>query len=102
VKASVTELRAEMRQDAGDLRRTETTLADTIAHTRTLLVTDLDRLRERHEADLDEARSRHADLERRIEQMARQVEATLDGISDHQEVLTGLRALVRLVRSDQA
>jgi hypothetical protein len=102
VKASVRELRAEMRQDAGDLRRTETTLADTIAHTRTLLVTDLDRLRERHEADLDEARSRHADLERRIEQMARQVEATLDGISDHQEVLTGLRALVRLVRSDQA
>jgi hypothetical protein len=51
---------------------------------------------------LDEARSRHIALEHRIEQMARQVEATLDGISDHQEVLTGLRALVRLIRSDQA
>lgn len=102
VKASVRELRTQMRQIAGDLRRTEMTLADTIAHTRTLLVTDVNRLQERHEADLDEARSRHVDLEHRIEQMARQVEATLDGISDHQEVLTGLRALVRLVRSDQA
>jgi hypothetical protein len=102
VSATVSELRAEVRQTAGDLRRTETTLADTIAHARTLLVTDLNRLKERHEADQDEARSRHVDLEHRIEQMARQIEATLDGISDHQEVLTGLRALIRLVRSDQA
>jgi hypothetical protein len=102
VMVTVKELRAEVHQTAGDLRRAEATLADTIAHTRTLLVTDLNRLQERHEADQDEARSRHIDLEHRIEQMARQVEATLDGISDHQEVLTGLRALVRLVRSDQA
>jgi hypothetical protein len=101
-KQSVRELRAEVTQTAGDLRRTEATLADTIAHTRTLLVTDLSRVQERQEADRVEARSRHVDLEHRIDQMARQVEATLDGISDHQEVLTGLRALVRLVRSDQA
>jgi hypothetical protein len=102
VKQSVRELRAEVRQAAGDLRRTEATLADTIAHNRTLMVTDLSRIQERQEADRAEARSRHVDLEHRIDQMARQVETTLDGISDHQEVLTGLRALVRLVRSDQA
>jgi hypothetical protein len=102
VKQSVRELRAEVRQAAGDLRRTEATLADTIAHNRTLMVTDLSRIQERQEADRAEARSRHVDLEHSIDQMARQVETTLDGISDHQEVLTGLRALVRLVRSDQA
>lgn len=48
------------------------------------------------------ARSRDEDLERRIDQMVRNIEATLDGISDHQELLTGLRALVRMVRSDPA
>ncbi len=102
VKVWVRDLRAEVRQTAGDLQRTEATLADTIAHTRTMLVTDLGRVQERQETDRVEARSRHVDLEHRIDEMARQVEATLDGISDHQEVLTGLRALVRLVRSDQA
>jgi hypothetical protein len=102
VKQSVRELRAEVQQNGGDLRRAEAALADTIAHTRTLLVTDLSRVQERQAADRDEIRTRHVELEHRIDQMARQVEATLDGISDHQEVLTGLRALVRLVRSDQA
>jgi hypothetical protein len=101
-KLSVRELKAEVLQTAGELRRTEATLADTIAHTRTVLVTDLTGIQERQAADRDEARSRHVDLEQRIDQMARLVEAALDGISDHQEVLTGLRALVRLVRSDQA
>ena len=32
--------------------------------------------------------------------MVRRIEATLDGISDHQELLSGLRALVRMVRSE--
>jgi hypothetical protein len=32
--------------------------------------------------------------------MVRRIEATLDGISDHQELLAGLRALVRMVRSE--
>ena len=48
------------------------------------------------------ARSRDEDLERQIGQMVRRIEATLDGISDHQELLAGLRALVRMVRSDPA
>ncbi len=102
LKLSVRELRAEVLRTDGDLRHTEATLADTVAHTRELLVTDLSRVQERQEADRVEARSRHVDLVHKIDQMARQIEATLDGISDHQEVLTGLRALVRLVRSDQA
>ena len=37
---------------------------------------------------------------RQIDQMVRRIEATLDGISDHQELLAGLRALVRMVRSE--
>jgi hypothetical protein len=35
---------------------------------------------------------------RQIDQMVRRIEATLGGISDHQELLAGLRALVRMVR----
>jgi hypothetical protein len=48
------------------------------------------------------ARSRADELSRRIDQLARRIEATLDGITDHQELLAGLRALVRMVRSDPA
>jgi hypothetical protein len=102
VKRSVRELRAEGVQLAGELRRAESTLTDTITHTRTLLVTDLNHLQRRQEDDLAQARSRSAELDHRIDQMVRQIEGTLDGISDHQEVLAGLRALVRLVRSDPA
>lgn len=75
-------------------------MADTIAHTRSLLSADLGRLRETQEADRAQARARHDDLERQIDQMVRRIEATLDGISDHQELLAGLRALVRMVRSE--
>lgn len=38
----------------------------------------------------------------RIDRMVRRIEAALDGIGDHQELLTGLRALVRMVRCDPA
>jgi hypothetical protein len=48
------------------------------------------------------ARSRHDDLARRIDQMVRRIESTLDGISDHQELLTGIRALVRMISTDAA
>ena len=39
---------------------------------------------------------------RRIDQMVRRIEATLDGISDRQELLTGIRALVRMIKPDAA
>lgn len=88
------------RQSADELYRTQAQLADTIEHTRSLLSADLSRLREAQEADRAQARARHDDLERQIDQMVRRIEATLDGITDHQELLAGLRALVRMVRSE--
>jgi Na+/melibiose symporter-like transporter len=94
------EVSALARQTADDLHRTQATLADTIEHTRNLLDADLSRLRETQEAERVQAHSHHDDLKRQIDQMVRRIEATLDGISDHQELLAGLRALVRMVRSE--
>jgi hypothetical protein len=102
IEQSVTELRIHLKSANEDLRRTESALADGIDHARQLLTADLNRLQDAQAADRAAARSRNEDLERRIDQMVRRIEATLDGISDHQELLTGLRALVRMVRSDPA
>ena len=94
------EVSALARQSADELYRTQAELADTIEHTRSLLSADLSRLRDTQEAQRAQALERHDDLERQIDQMVRRIEATLDGISDHQELLAGLRALVRMVRSE--
>jgi len=94
------EVSALARQSADELYRTQAELADTIEHTRSLLSADLSRLRDTQEAQRAQAQARHDDLERQIDQMVRRIEATLDGISDHQELLAGLRALVRMVRSE--
>jgi hypothetical protein len=100
IKQSLGELQAGMRNAADDLRHTEATLTDVIAHGRNLLITDLNRLKDTQEADRALARSRTDDLERQLDHMVRRIEATLDGISDHGELMAGLRALVRIVRSD--
>ncbi|MFI7418766.1 hypothetical protein [Nonomuraea sp. NPDC049684] len=42
------------------------------------------------------------DLERRITLMARRFEETVDGLNDNQEIITGLRAFLRLLRADPA
>jgi len=102
VAGSVKELRAELREVAGDLHRAESTLAGDIAHARQLLTTDLSRAQDAQAADRAAARSRDDDLGRRIDEMVRRIEATLDGISDHQELLTGIRALVRMIKPDPA
>ena len=94
------ELRRQLRNANEDLRRTESALTDAIAHARQVLAGDLNRLQDTQAADRAAARSRDEDLERQIGQMVRRIEATLDGISDHQELLAGLRALVRMVRSE--
>jgi hypothetical protein len=94
------EVSALARQSADDLHRIQASLADTIAHNRNLLGADLSRLRETQEADRAQAQARHDELKRQLDQVVRRIEATLDGISDHQELLTGLRALVRMVRSE--
>jgi hypothetical protein len=106
-KANMVEESAEalgigLRAANEDLRRTESALTDGIAHARQLLAGDLSRLQDMQAADRAAARSRDDDLERQIGQMTRKVEAALDGISDHQELVAGLRALVRMVRSDPA
>ena len=102
IRQSLGELRTELRQAADALGRTEARLTDTITHTRSLLATDLDQLREGRETDRAQARSRQDGLERQVDQMGRRIEATLDGISDHEELMTGLRALVRIIRSEPA
>jgi hypothetical protein len=89
----------ELRQE---LRRTGSTLAGDIAHARQLLTADLARVQDEQAADRTASRNRDDDLGRRIDQMVRRIEATLDGISDHQELLTGLRALVRMIKPDPA
>lgn len=100
LEQSVGELRLHQQDTSEDLRRTESVLTDAIAHAQQVLAADLSRLQDMQAADRAAGRSRDEDLERRIGQMMRRIEATLEGISDHQELLAGLRALVRMVRSD--
>jgi hypothetical protein len=102
LEQDIEQLRADLGHTNDGLRRTEAALADSIAHTRQLLTTDLNRLQDALSVSQEAARSRSDDLDRKIDQMIRRIEATLDGISDHQELLTGLRALVRMVRSGPA
>jgi hypothetical protein len=102
LQRSADELRTAVRSGNEGLRRSESALRDEIAHAREVLSGDLNRLQDVQSADRTAARSRDEDLERRVDQMVRTIEATLDGISDHQELLTGLRALVRMIRSQPA
>jgi hypothetical protein len=84
-----------------DLRRTESRLSDDLDHARQQLTADLGRLEDAQAADRETARSRHGELARRIDVMVRQIEDTLDGISDHQELQVGIRALIRMIKADQ-
>jgi len=102
LEQSVGELRLGQQHANEELRRTESVLADAVAHAEQVLAGDLSRLRDAQAADRAAGRSRDDDLERRIGQLMRSIEATLEGISDHQELLAGLRALVRMVRSEPA
>jgi hypothetical protein len=102
LEQDIEQLQLGLGHAADNLRRTEAALSDSIAHTRQLVTTDLNRLQDALVASQDSARARADDLDRKTDQMIRRIEATLDGISDHQELLTGLRALVRMVRSDPA
>jgi hypothetical protein len=98
VTGTLKELRAELGRMSEGARRTQSTLTDDIAHARQVLTADLARVQEAQDADRSAARTRADDLGRRIDQMVRQIEATLDGISDHQDLLTGIRALVRMIK----
>nr|BFE63025.1 hypothetical protein GCM10020063_075510 [Dactylosporangium thailandense] len=50
--------------------------------------------------DRDVARERDEQLRQSIERMVRRIDSAVDGISDHQDLLAGLRALVRMIRSE--
>jgi hypothetical protein len=102
LKDAVDDLWTGLRQAHDDLRHAEATLTGDIAHARQLLTTDLTRLQDAQAADRGAARSADEELAHRIDSMVRRIEVTLDGLTDHQELLAGLRALVRMVRSDQA
>lgn len=75
---------------------------DDLARLRRQVTDDVSRVETTQAADRSASRDRDAELRGRVEQMARRIEATLDGISDHQELLTGIRALVRMIRGDMA
>ena len=102
VAGSVRDLQGELRGVADELHRAESSLAGDITHARQLLTADLSRVQDAQAADRTAARSRDDDLGRRIDEMVRRIEATLDGISDHQELITGIRALVRMIKPDPA
>jgi hypothetical protein len=96
------ELRAGFEQSrtaaADELRRVGRALADDLAHSRD----QLSRLESVQAADRSESRARDDRTRQRIDQIARRIEATLDGLGDHQELLTGIRALVRMIRTEPA
>jgi hypothetical protein len=98
----VEELAAMQREVASALSHAESRLADDIAHARHVLTADLARVQDAQAAGQDAARAREEVISRRVDAMVRQVEQTLDGISDHQEVQAGLRALIRMIRQDAA
>ena len=91
-----------VQQQSESLRLADTRLTDSIAHTRQLLSASIVQLQGTQAADRAACRSGQEDLDRRIDDLVRRMEATLDGVSDHQELLSGLRALVRMVRSEPA
>ncbi|WP_433293104.1 hypothetical protein ACQP2F_29775 [Actinoplanes sp. CA-030573] len=84
------------------LRRTAKAFADDLEHLRDRVDVDLSRLENAQAAERAEGRARDERMRERIDQMARRIEATLDGIGDHQELLTGIRALVRMIRTEPA
>jgi hypothetical protein len=102
VKILAKELSESRRTLADDLRRTDQRLADGIQHARQLLTADLARLHDAQVADRETARARDDELGRRIDAMIRRIDETLTGLGDQQELLVGLRALVRMVRAEPA
>src|SRR5215471_10557451 len=83
------ELAESRRAVTDDLRRTEATLANGIAHGRDVLTADLARLQDAQVADSGEARRRDEDMGRRIDAMVRRIDETLTGLGDQQELLAG-------------
>jgi hypothetical protein len=80
-----------LKMRVGVLERSLGVVRTDVDQGRTTVAEELGRLRVRAAAERD-----------RVEQMARRIEVALDGMSDHQELLTGIRALVRMIRTEPA
>jgi hypothetical protein len=91
LQESVAEQRAGLKQLGEHARLSDVRLTDSIAHTRQMLAADIVRLQGAEAADRDTCRSGQEDLRRRLDDLVRRIEAALDGISDHQELLAGPR-----------
>jgi hypothetical protein len=96
------ELPRASRAADNELRAMTTRLTGDLTHSQQRLVTDVTRLEDAQAVDRKAARERADELGRNVDRMARQIETTLDGLSDHQELQAGLRALVRMIRADAA
>jgi hypothetical protein len=95
------------REDIVSLRDRVTELSDQVGHLSAALprvqagfAEDISHTREMQDRDRETARSRDEAINRRIDRMVRQIEDTLNGISDHQELQAGIRALVRMIKAD--
>ncbi len=106
LRSDVAELTAAVRrldeELPHELRNTTARLTGDLTHAQQRLVSDVTRLEDAQAADRQAARERADELGRKIDRMTRQIETTLDGLSDHQELQAGLRALVRMIRADAA
>jgi hypothetical protein len=63
---------------------------------------DMRLAREEAEGDREAMQERIAAVERRVGVVVRHFDAAVDGLTDQQELLSGIRAFVRLVRTDAA
>ncbi|WP_238007379.1 hypothetical protein KZZ52_02090 [Dactylosporangium sp. AC04546] len=99
---------AHLRERVTSLRRESTHPRDDVVSLNAS-VRDLTTTVEALKQELGDVQEHAARLEdgqreqrRSSEQLARRIETTIDGISDHQELLTGMRALIRMIRSEPA
>ena len=102
VRRLETELPQASREAAAELAATTARLTGDLTHAQQRLVSDLTRLEDAQAADRQAGRERADELGRKVDRMTRQIETTLDGLSDHEELQAGLRALVRMIRADAA
>ncbi|GAA0395150.1 hypothetical protein Acor_64860 [Acrocarpospora corrugata] len=106
LRERVTNLMEELhypRQDVATLRTQVAELTDArtrLDQTVNELSESLDELRAELATAQAAAETADHDLNRRITQMSRRFDETVDGLSDNQELITGLKAFLRLVRSD--
>jgi polyhydroxyalkanoate synthesis regulator phasin len=106
LRSNVDDLTATVKRLEEELPQATTQLAarltGDLTHAQQRLVSDLARLEDAQATDRQAARERADELGRKVDRITRQIETTLDGLSDHQELQAGLRALVRMIRADAA